>query len=51
MRPANAASANLENAIPDTLSFLLPCASMADPEADLYRFNRDDPLHLRYATV
>jgi hypothetical protein len=47
MRTAIAASsADLENAIPDTPSFLLSWASMADCAADLYRFRRDDPLHL-----
>jgi hypothetical protein len=53
MRTAIAASssADLENAIPDTPSFLLAWASMADCVADLYRFHRDDPLLLRYATV
>jgi hypothetical protein len=52
MRAAIAASrAYLENAIPDTPSFLLSWAGMADCAADLYRFHRDDPLLLRYATV
>jgi hypothetical protein len=51
MATASAASANLENAIPDTPSFLLSWANMADCAADLYRFHRDDPLLLRYATV
>jgi hypothetical protein len=41
-----ASSADLENAIPDTPSFLLSGASMADCVAELYRFHRDDPLHL-----
>ena len=26
-------------------------ASMADPKANLYRFHRDDSLHLRYPTA
>jgi hypothetical protein len=48
MRTAIAASsADLENAIPDTPSFLLSWASMADCAADLYPFHRDDPLLLR----
>jgi hypothetical protein len=47
MRTAIAASsADLENAIPDTPSFLLSWASMADCAADLYPFHRDDPLHV-----
>src|SRR4051794_30075972 len=44
-----ASSADLENAIPDTPSFLLSWTSMADCAVDLYRFHRNDPQHLRTA--